>query len=624
MKRLFNFLFSCIVILLLSECIEAQPLEFYDVKDSLQIKDIQVHATSDTGWINIALTEDSSILIVKHNYCGNIQYIKKFKVDSFALSDLHTNITRINRQDSVYLTAVLESPNFHGIYCLSIYATKGDIQFPKITTIPNSSLFTNPSLIANGNDRLLTFNAGNSETDLVGHAILMDNIFQFKDDLKLKDNNTIRQALSLETDGYFLSIGNRLICKLFNNLQFDYVYTLDTNYTHFNHNLVQSINNNIVLIGDYKKDNNSAYYTLIKFNLLTKKSEKVDKLVAYYKALTPKIIYYKNFYTNSNENYAVTHLSYIGVNGGAVHSISKFSGFNYINTESYKLSTAYTPISYGLDYLPFENNFAMAGSYVDTFRYFSAKLNKNARISNCHSLTFQNSTIILDFLQDTFDLLTREVFPQPVVNSTVRDLSYSFDYKRLCTYFDFIQGATSLEYCKGNKDTVFIISAIAKDPDSYRNPFVKYLWTKDPITNVAGTAITDSIKYNLDKKDYLPKTVVVTYCNEVSSLSYNPNSKDCTPLVRFANIFTPSSEIPEDKAYGLVISDEDKVKISNIDWMIYNRWGAEVFSSTNYSDEWDGTNNGNPAPSETYILKVIVKDIYDFVSNYSGMFTLVR
>jgi len=45
--------------------LEAQPLQYFDVKDSVNIREINVHYTSDTGWVNVGVTMDSSIILLK-------------------------------------------------------------------------------------------------------------------------------------------------------------------------------------------------------------------------------------------------------------------------------------------------------------------------------------------------------------------------------------------------------------------------------------------------------------------------------------------------------------------------------------------------------------------------------
>lgn len=50
----------------------------FDVKDSLPLKALNVHSTSDAGWITLANAPDSTIQLIKYNYCGK-RYIPKIQ-----------------------------------------------------------------------------------------------------------------------------------------------------------------------------------------------------------------------------------------------------------------------------------------------------------------------------------------------------------------------------------------------------------------------------------------------------------------------------------------------------------------------------------------------------------------
>ncbi|MEO6691626.1 MAG: T9SS type B sorting domain-containing protein, partial [Saprospiraceae bacterium] len=686
-------------------------------------------------------------------------------------------ITRINNSDSIYLSATLHSSIFDGLFCLSIYASKGDIQFPKISNIPNLNFYSNPVLIANGNDRLLSFNAGSNQNDITGYLLKLDDLFQFSSGIKLKDTTKIHSILSLENDGYIISLGDRLVSKITKNLSFDYVYSLDSNYTHFDHNL-EKYQDNIILLGDYNKNVNSNYFTLINFDLNTKKTNKFDKLIQYTKSLTPKLIHYGNQLVGI-DNVAVSHISIVS-DTQSIQSISLFSNEKFRNTNSYRPSQKYTSLCYGLDFLPMESNLAMAGCFQDTFRYFSAKLNHKGSVTDCDFSNFIDTTSIDSFKLDSFSLLQSEATSSPIINSTIKQVNFSIQLKRKCNYFDFMEGPTSIQYCKGINDTFFVVSAIAKDPISYSNPFVRYSWSTG--------ATTQSITVN---SPYKKVDVTTTYCSEVKTLSYsfepvtcdlgvndskiilthcegkydtsflisaldyfpnnnyknkvkfiwsngkttesilvikpydpisvtysyggseikktfefksikcslgfdttyilyycqgnmdttfavsaldsfpnNPNlnlvkyiwstndtsksimvkkpyksvfvtysykkdslnsksvtyfefkETDCFPPVLFPNVFTPASDIPENKGYSMVIKDQSRIR--EAEWSIYNRWGAKVFSSNEIVDDWDGTYKGNPAPSETYVVNAIVTDINGISKSFSEMFTLVR
>ncbi len=77
--------------------------------------------------------------------------------------------------------------------------------------------------------------------------------------------------------------------------------------------------------------------------------------------------------------------------------------------------------------------------------------------------------------------------------------------------------------------------------------------------------------------------------------------RDCTPRVFIPSAFTPN---------GDGVNDRFEVKgdgISDYSIRIYSRWGSEVFYSTSMANAWDGTINGEPAPTGVYVYVVTIK-----------------
>lgn len=64
--------------------------------------------------------------------------------------------------------------------------------------------------------------------------------------------------------------------------------------------------------------------------------------------------------------------------------------------------------------------------------------------------------------------------------------------------------------------------------------------------------------------------------------------------------------------------------LTDLDVMIYDRWGTKIYEYTNLDGGWDGSFKGNMAQSEVYVYKIKTKDIRDNVQNYVGHVTLIR
>ena len=68
--------------------------------------------------------------------------------------------------------------------------------------------------------------------------------------------------------------------------------------------------------------------------------------------------------------------------------------------------------------------------------------------------------------------------------------------------------------------------------------------------------------------------------------------------VKLPNIFTPGSS--DNNIFR--IRAPDNVVITNL--QIYDRWGNQIYDNDNPEQEWDGTIDGQPAPSDVYIYTV--------------------
>ena len=97
-------------------------------------------------------------------------------------------------------------------------------------------------------------------------------------------------------------------------------------------------------------------------------------------------------------------------------------------------------------------------------------------------------------------------------------------------------------------------------------------------------------------------------------------------LVDDSYIFIPSAFTPGDndainnnfRAFGYGI---EKYKL-----LIYNRWGGQIFSSTNINIGWDGKIQGNKeiCPNGIYTYYIEIENIYGEIFKYEGNLNLIR
>jgi gliding motility-associated-like protein len=83
--------------------------------------------------------------------------------------------------------------------------------------------------------------------------------------------------------------------------------------------------------------------------------------------------------------------------------------------------------------------------------------------------------------------------------------------------------------------------------------------------------------------------------------------------------FTPNNDGNND-VFGVVNLSVQKI----IEFRVFNRWGQEIFSTTDARQGWDGTWKATPQPtgSYNYIIRVAYPD--GITDTFKGEVTLIR
>ncbi|MBX2958916.1 MAG: gliding motility-associated C-terminal domain-containing protein [Flavobacteriales bacterium] len=89
-------------------------------------------------------------------------------------------------------------------------------------------------------------------------------------------------------------------------------------------------------------------------------------------------------------------------------------------------------------------------------------------------------------------------------------------------------------------------------------------------------------------------------------------------ILYIPNAFTPNGDGDNDIFYA------HGINIKEFEMMIFDRWGEKLFTSDDLDKGWDGSYNGNLAQTETYVWKIIYKDVLNNREELIGTVTLLR
>jgi gliding motility-associated-like protein len=245
------------------------------------------------------------------------------------------------------------------------------------------------------------------------------------------------------------------------------------------------------------------------------------------------------------------------------------------------------------------NNISMS-SRLDTSLCFGASFSPNLS-SNASSFSWSPTTGVSNPA-----LLNPVLNPTLTTTYTVSGVLGSCTISRTFT----VNVLQAITVNAGNDVTILTGSSVQLQG---AGPAGTYLWT--PSTALSSTGILNPVASPI---------ATTTYTLRITTAAGCTNTDDMTVIVvpycvKPMNAFTPNGDGFNDK--WLVT---DGPCVTNVTALVYNRYGARVFESTDYKNTWDGTYKGKPLPDATYYYKLVFTLISGKVIHASGDVTLLR
>ncbi len=113
-------------------------------------------------------------------------------------------------------------------------------------------------------------------------------------------------------------------------------------------------------------------------------------------------------------------------------------------------------------------------------------------------------------------------------------------------------------------------------------------------------------------------TYYLTVLGANGCYSYDTISVFFDGAIYVPNSFTPDGDGMNDIFYAF------GVDIKEFELYIFDRWGEKLFYSDDMKNGWDGTYKGTLVKNDTYVWKVIFKDVLDKRGELIGTVTLIR
>jgi gliding motility-associated-like protein len=146
--------------------------------------------------------------------------------------------------------------------------------------------------------------------------------------------------------------------------------------------------------------------------------------------------------------------------------------------------------------------------------------------------------------------------------------------------------------------------------------FGGYLYSWSPVSTLTNPNIVNPVATPTHPTTYYVYGLAENGCRNIDSIRINIDYRD--------NLFVPSAFTPNGDGKN------DVFRVANLtfqrlqEFRVFNRWGQEIFSTTDAKKGWDGTWKGVPQDMAAYqyLIKVAYPDGY--IETYKGDVSLIR
>lgn len=163
----------------------------------------------------------------------------------------------------------------------------------------------------------------------------------------------------------------------------------------------------------------------------------------------------------------------------------------------------------------------------------------------------------------------------------------------------------SLTICK-NIDTTL----------SAQSGFLDYKWSTNPDFSASTNSQFFQIKV-VNSQDYYVSATSIKGCYLADKISVTV--KNCADYFRMPNAFTPNYDGQNDFIYPIL-----RGNIASYEFMIFNRWGTQVFSSNQIGIGWNGKIHGITQSSGTFVWMCRFRFVGEPENIQRGTFVLIN
>jgi len=188
------------------------------------------------------------------------------------------------------------------------------------------------------------------------------------------------------------------------------------------------------------------------------------------------------------------------------------------------------------------------------------------------------------------------------LNTTCRD-TFNFTPNVIPPLEIDVDAMPDITVYEGKEIEIFVV-----DPDENN----KYIWS----TGESGTTIVVS---PADNTTYIVTVTDENGCIGTDEITVEVRKAKCDE----SDIFIPNAFSPNGDANNPVLYVRSNF-IEELDFIIYNRWGEEVFRTNDVNSGWDGTYKGQQATPDAYAYYIKARCINGTIYQKAGNVTLMR